>query len=267
MGKTSEYLSKMPDARGHIQYDAQEDAVWRDLMQRQEKLLPGRVCDAYLEGLDLLELPRERVPQLSEVNARLKAASGFGVAAVPALITPKKFFRLLAGRRFPVATFIRRREDMDYLQEPDIFHEVFGHCPLLAHPTYADFLQNFGETALSAGKAYRWPLQRLFWFTVEFGLVETADGTRIYGAGIASSPGETRFALESPDPSRRPFNALDVFRTPYRIDIFQSVYYVIQSFDQLRALFDEDIRTVIDEAKRLGDFEPTYPCLRSANVA
>ena len=219
MAKHSAYRSKIRDGKGNIHYNAAENAVWRDLLARQEKLLPGRVCEEFLAGLEALALPRERVPQLGEINARLARTSGFGVEAVPALISPEKFFGLLAARKFPVATFIRRREEFDYLQEPDIFHEVFGHCPLLTNPDYADFLQRFGAAALDAGKPYFWRLQRLFWFTVEFGLIETKDGVRIYGAGIASSPGETRFSLESDQPERHPFDPLRVFRTPYRIDM------------------------------------------------
>ena len=258
--KTSSYESKVPDADGIIAYGDEENAVWRDLYARQKKLLPGRVCKAFLKGLDLLELPAERVPQLKEVNARLQEISGFGVEPVPALISPKRFFTLLAERKFPAATFIRRREDFDYLQEPDVFHEIFGHCPMLTLPTYADFLQAYGETALTLDKAYLWMMQRLFWFTVEFGLIETEEGVRIYGAGIASSAGETPYAVESAEPpERRPFDALTVFRTPYRIDIFQTVYYVIDSARQLYDLVSGDLVPIMDEARRLGSLPPTFP--------
>ena len=179
MAKKSSYQSKQPDAKGRIGYSVAENTVWRDLYARQEALLPGRVCDEFLAGLRALDLPRNRVPQLSEVDAALNAASGFGIEAVPALISPESFFALLADRKFPVATFIRRREDFDYLQEPDVFHEIFGHCPMLANPTLANFIQRYGEMALGAEKSYQWMLQRLFWFTVEFGLIETPEGLRI----------------------------------------------------------------------------------------
>ncbi|HIP78428.1 MAG TPA: phenylalanine 4-monooxygenase, partial [Kiloniellaceae bacterium] len=148
MAKSTSYESKIPDENGIIAYSEEENAVWRDLYARQEALLPGRVCNAYLNGLEALDLPRDRVPQLKHVNARLQEISGFGVEAVPALISPKRFFTLLAERKFPAATFIRRREEFDYLQEPDVFHEIFGHCPMLTLPTYADFLQKYGEKAL-----------------------------------------------------------------------------------------------------------------------
>ena len=259
MAKTTNYKSKVPDAKGILPYTTEENAVWCDLRARQAALLPGRVCKAFLKGIDLLELPDDRVPQLKEVNARLEEISGFGVEPVPALISPKRFFTLLAERKFPAATFIRRREDFDYLQEPDVFHEIFGHCPMLTLPTYADFLQKYGETALTLDKNHLWMMQRLFWFTVEFGLIQTEEGVRIYGAGIASSAGETPYAVESAKPERRPFDALTVFRTPYRIDIFQTVYYVIESAKQLYDLVSSDLVPIMDEAKRLGSLPPTFP--------
>ena len=267
VAKQSSYQSKIPDVNGNFTYSDEDCAVWHDLLVRQEKLLPGRVCEEFLEGLDALELPRDRVPQLREINERLNQASGFGVAPVPALISPHRFFSLLAEKKFPVATFIRRREDLDYLQEPDIFHEIFGHCPLLTHPEYAAFLEAYGRAALSAGKPYYWSFQRLFWFTVEFGLIEKPEGPRIYGAGIASSPGETVFALESDAPERRPLDLVTVFRTPYRIDIYQMVYYVIRDFGDLLGLVSQDLRPLIDEAKRLGPLAPTFPPKPGASAA
>ena len=259
MAKTSTYESKIPDARGVISYSDEENAVWHDLYARQKDLLPGRVCKAFLKGIELLELPQDRVPQLVEIDARLQEISGFGVEAVPALISPRRFFTLLAERKFPAANFIRRREDLDYQQEPDDFQELIGHCPMLTLPTYADFLQAYGETALRLDKSYLWMMQRLFWFTVEFGLIKTDEGPRIYGAGIASSAGETPYALESDKPEHRPFDALTVFRTPYRIDIFQTVYYVIESARQLYDLVTSDLVPLMDEAKRLGSLPPTFP--------
>ncbi|MDX1737851.1 MAG: phenylalanine 4-monooxygenase [Alphaproteobacteria bacterium] len=260
MGKQqSSYQSRLPDENGFIPYTAEEDGIWHDLYNRQKALLPNRVCQQYLDGLDILGLPRDRVPQLSEVNKRLHETTGFGVEAVPALITPNKFFQLLAERKFPIATFIRRREDFDYLEEPDIFHEIFGHCPLLTNQTYSDFLQKFGETALSFDKSYIWRMQKLFWFTIEFGLIKTENGHRVYGAGIASSPGETVYAVESDHPKREAFDLLSVFRTPYRIDIFQPIYYTIEDFEQLLGIFDQDLISLMDRAKSLGSFAPLYP--------
>jgi len=252
MAKSSSYDSKVPDHNGLIHYDAEEDGVWRDLVARQAKILPGRVCETYLKGLEVLGLPGDRVPQLREVDERLAEVSGFGVAPVPALITPKRFFTLLAQRKFPAATFIRRREDFDYLQEPDVFHEIYGHCPLLTNQTYADFLERYARIALAAGPQYYWMMQRLFWFTVEFGLIDTDQGLRIYGAGIASSAGESPYALESDIPERVAFDPLMIFRTPYRIDIYQTVYYVIEDIGQLYDLVSHDVVPIMDEAKRLG---------------
>ena len=259
MAKSSKYESKVPGADGLLYYSAEENAVWRDLAARQSKLLPGRVCEAFLKGLEVLDLPKERVPQLCEVDRRLQELTGFGVAAVPALISPRRFFALLADRKFPAATFIRRREDFDYLQEPDVFHEIFGHCPMLTNQTYTDFLQRYGQMALSVDPKYTWMLQRLFWFTVEFGLIRTEQGVRIYGAGIASSAGETPYALESDRPERRPFDALTVFRTPYRIDIFQTVYYVIEDCWQLYDLVSGDLTPLMEEALQRGPLPPTFP--------
>ena len=267
MVKSSGYESKVPDQNGLIRYSAEEDGVWRDLVARQAKILPGRVCDSYLEGLEILDLPSDRVPQLKEIDARLAEVSGFGVAPVPALITPERFFALLAQRKFPAATFIRRRDHFDYLQEPDVFHEIYGHCPLLTHQTYADFLERYAKTALAAGPQYYWMMQRLFWFTVEFGLIDTAEGLRIYGAGIASSAGESPYALESAAPERRAFDPLMVFRTPYRIDIFQTVYYVIESVRQLYDLVGEDLVPIMNEAKELGPLPANFPEKQAAASA
>lgn len=259
MPKSSRYLSRTPGSDGRIAYTAEEDAVWRDLFSRQMALLPGRVVPAFLEGVEQLALPADRVPQLAEVDRRLGVISGFGVAAVPALISPKRFFGLLAGRKFPAATFIRRREDFDYLEEPDVFHEIFGHCPLLTIPDYADFLQRYGEVALALPEEHLWRLQRLFWFTVEFGLIAKPEGPRIYGAGIVSSARETPWALEAADVRREPFDLVTVLRTPYRIDILQPLYYVIESYEQLLSVIRGDLPAAIEEAKRLGPLEPLFP--------
>ncbi|MEE4331601.1 MAG: phenylalanine 4-monooxygenase, partial [Wenzhouxiangella sp.] len=178
---------------------------------------------------------------------------------VPALINFDRFFKLLAERKFPAASFIRTREEMDYLQEPDIFHEIFGHTTMLTHQAFADFTEAYGKAGLKASKRERVLLARLYWFTVEFGLLQTADGVRIYGGGIASSPGETVFALESDEPLRRPFDPIEALRTPYRIDIYQSVYYVLDRMDDLFELAGSDLLGLIEQARALGEFAPTFP--------
>ena len=258
MPKSSTYTAKQPDARGFIHYSDEEHRTWHDLYKRQVPMLEGRVCREYIEALDALDLPRDRVPQLHEVSRRLQEATGWSVAAVPALIPFTRFFELLANRQFPAATFIRRRDDLDYLEEPDIFHEIFGHTPLLTDYRFAAFTEAYGRAGLAADRKDHAMLARLFWFTVEFGLLQTSEGLRSYGAGIVSSPGELDYALSSPVPDRRPFEALDALRTPYRIDIVQPLYFVIDSFDQLAASLDDDIPGLIQQAKALGDLPPLF---------
>ncbi len=206
--KTTHYVAREPDAQGHIHYPDAEHAVWQTLVERQLKLLEGRACQEYLDGLDQLALPRERIPQLGEINRVLAATTGWQVERVPALIPFQRFFELLASKRFPVATFIRTPEELDYLQEPDIFHEIFGHCPLLTNPWFAEFTHTYGQLGLAASKEERVYLARLYWMTVEFGLVDTPAGRRIYGGGILSSPKETLYSLSS-EPEQQAFDPLE----------------------------------------------------------
>lgn len=258
------YVSKELDGRGFIAWDNVENNTWKALVERQEKVVIGRACDEFLQGLDIINFPRDKAPQLEHVNKILDQKTGWGVHPVPAIIQPKEFFTLLANKRFPAATFIRRPEDMEYLQEPDIFHELYGHTPLLTHQGYADFMQKFGEIALRAEPKDRRQLFRLFWFTIEFGLVKTKDGIRCYGGGILSSIGETQYALT--DKSEKvPFNALDALRTPYRIDIMQPMYFVLEKMDDLFSILDQDVLALLQEAKKLGDYPPKYPPVGSSN--
>ena len=262
--KQSTYVSKEPDERGLRHYSEDEGQIWADLYDRQLKFLPNRACSEFMDCLHELGLPHDRVPQLPEVNQTLAKATGWGVEGVPALISFEKFFKLLADKKFPAATFIRNRDEFEYLQEPDIFHEIFGHCPLLMNPVYADFMQRYGEMGLEVDKADRAMLARLYWFTIEFGLIRhEGEKLEIYGAGIVSSVGESKYALSSPEeggPELRPINLVDVFRTLYRIDIYQPIYYVIESFEQLYALVEDKgkVFEAIAEAKRLGPFKPTF---------
>lgn len=259
MGKSSKYEAKVPDDNGIIPYSDEENRIWSELYARQMEIIPGRVCDEFLTGLDTLSLPQDRIPQPGEVSEVLRDATGWEVAPVPALINFDRFFKLLSERKFPAASFIRSRDEMDYLQEPDIFHEIFGHTAMLTHQAFADFTAAYGRAGVEASKEERVYLARLYWFTVEFGLLSTAEGTRIYGGGIASSPGETVYAVESPEPIRRPFDPIDALRTPYRIDIYQSVYYVLDRMDDLFELADTDLLALIRKARALGPFAPTYP--------
>jgi phenylalanine-4-hydroxylase len=251
------YASKLPDASGRYAYTPEEDAVWGELFTRQMKFLQGRMAPAFLEAVDRLGLTPDLVPQVRDIDARLGRLTGAGVEGVPAIIPPARFFELLSQRRFPVATFIRRREDMDYIEEPDIFHEVFGHCPLLTDPDYAAFIERFGKTAAALGKACSWRMFRLFWFTVEFGMIRTPEGLRGFGAGIASSLSEAAHAT-SGKADMLPFDLMTAFRMPYRIDIVQPVYFVIDSFAQLVSALDADVGAMIDEAKRMGDLPARF---------
>lgn len=267
MGKGIVYTAKKADALGHIHYTEAENAVWRELITRQKEVLPGRACRAFIEGLEVLGLPEERVPQCAEVSAVLEECTGWGVEPVPALIPLDEFFSLLANRRFPAASFIRAPQELDYLEEPDIFHEIFGHTPHLTDSRFAAFTEAYGKAGLEASDEDRAMLARLYWFTVEFGLVRTAEGLRSYGAGICSSPGETCYAVESPEPERVPFDPLEALRTPYRIDIYQPLYFVLESFDQLFDLAHSDLAALIREARRLGDRPPKFPPLPEARSA
>lgn len=259
MAKSSSYRAKVPDEQGVIPYSDDEHAIWAELYARQIRIIENRVCQPFLEGLETLNLPTNRIPQPTEISRVLKEKTGWEIAPVPALINFDKFFKLLAEKRFPAASFIRSREDMDYLKEPDIFHEIFGHATMLTHQAFADFTEAYGQAGVRASRQERVFLARLYWFTVEFGLLQTSNGIRIYGGGIASSPGETEFALESPEPLRRPFDPIDVLRTPYRIDIFQPVYFILDSLDDLFYLAGEDLLKLIREAQVLGEFTPTFP--------
>lgn len=256
--KQSKYVSKQPDPQGWVEYTDEEQATWKLLYDRQMQILPDRACKDYLEGLITLEIRDSEIPQIPNINKKLKNLTGWQVAPVPALIGFKTFFEMLASKKFPAATFIRSREELDYLQEPDIFHEIFGHCPLITVPAYAEFMQKYGELGLQASKKDRSMLARLYWFTIEFGLIQTHRGLKIYGGGILSSHGESKYALDSDTPLRKPLDSIDAFRTPYRIDIFQPVYFVINSFDKLFDLTNEDLFKQIEIARNLGMYEPLF---------
>lgn len=258
MSKATKYVSHEADEKGNVAWSTEENKIWQDLTERQLDIIDNRACDEFMQGLKLLDLPINRIPQLAEINHVLKAATGWQVEQVPSLINFDAFFNLLANKKFPVATFIRTRQDFDYLQEPDIFHEIFGHCPLLTNPAFAHFTHTYGKLGLAASKEDRAYLARLYWFTVEFGLLNTAEGTRIYGGGILSSPGETLYALESDEPVRMEMNPLEALRTPYRIDIMQPVYYTLNGFEQLFELANMDIMALVKTAKKLGLHAPRF---------
>lgn len=219
-----------------------------------------------MDALAQLDLPADRIPQLNDISAMLRKHTGWEVAPVPALINFDKFFALLADKKFPAASFIRTWDEFDYLQEMDVFHEIFGHTPLLFDERFAAFTQAYGEYGLKANKKDRAMLARLYWFTVEFGLIDTAKGLRTYGSGILSSPGELVYALESDVPQRKPFEPVDALRTPYRIDIYQSVYFVIDSLQDLFDVIQKDLFALIEQARALGMHAPTFPPKETATA-
>jgi phenylalanine-4-hydroxylase len=235
-------------------YTPAEHAVWRTLYQRQVELLPGRACDAFLKGLEALDLGSGGVPDFARVNEDLRRLTGWTVVAVPGLVPDAVFFEHLANRRFPAGRFIRKPEQFDYLQEPDVFHDVFGHVPMLTDPVFADYMQAYGRGGLRAeGLGRLTNLARLYWYTVEFGLLRAAAGLRIYGAGIVSSHAESIFALDDPSPNRLEFDLERVMRTPYRIDDFQQVYFVTPSLEALLTATRQDFAPLYARLARASD--------------
>ena len=241
--------------QGWDRYTAQEHATWDTLYSRQLKLLPGRASDAYLRGLEQLKLSDAGIPNFEELSDRLERLTGWRVVAVPGLVPDAVFFDHMANRRFVAGNFIRQPDQLDYLQEPDVFHDVFGHVPMLADPVFADYAAAYGRGGLRALEhdaiGY---LSRLYWYTVEFGLIREAGGLRIYGSGIVSSYGESIFALDDPSPNRIVFDLERVMRTEYRIDDFQQNYFVIPSFDELlRLTVETDFAPLYARLKQLPD--------------
>ena len=234
-------------------YTRVEHDTWNTLYARQMKILPGRASQAFLKGLDALDLNTGGIPDFETMNPKLQALTGWTVVCVPGLVPDEVFFDHLANRRFPSGQFIRKPDQLDYLQEPDIFHDVFGHVPMLTDPDFAAYMEAYGKGGQRAAKRGMLAnLARLYWYTVEFGLMKEGDDLRIYGAGIVSSSTESVFALEDPSPNRLGFDLERVMRTLYRIDDFQQVYFVI---DSLEALKDETLK----------DFGPIYDRLEGTD--
>lgn len=234
-------------------YTAEEHRIWDDLYARQMALLPGRACRGFLQGFERLDLGRGGIPELGALNEKLRALTGWTVVPVPMLIPDQVFFYHLANRRFPAGNFIRTREQFDYIQEPDVFHDVFGHVPLLADPVFAEYLAAYGRAGWKALRYNRLKaLSALYWYTVEFGLVLEEGALRIYGAGILSGPTETVYALEGRSPHRIHLNVDRVMRTDYEISDLQSTYFVIESFAELFHMTEQ------------RGFEPIYESLAPA---
>ena len=236
-------------------YSSDDHATWGTLYRRQRELLVGRACQEFLDAQDAMGMGDGHIPRFDQLNTILQAATGWTLIAVEGLLPELDFFEHLANRRFPVTWWIRRPEQIDYIAEPDLFHDLFGHVPLLMEPRFADYMQAYGAGGVRAaqqfGEQALQHLTRLYWYTVEFGLINSADGLRIYGAGIVSSKGESLYSLESAAPNRIGFDLERIMCTRYRIDTFQKTYFVIDSFEQLMAA------TAVD-------FAPVYARLENA---
>ncbi len=238
-------------------YSAEEHGVWRTLFERQSRLLPGRACDEFIRGMQDLPIGPEQIPDFEQMSKVLRARTGWEVVAVPGLVPDDVFFEHLANRRFPAGQFIRKPHELDYLEEPDVFHDVFGHVPMLMNPVIADYIQAYGEGGLKANRlGMLEKLARVYWYTVEFGLVQQRDGLRIYGAGIASSFSETRFAVEDDSPNRVRFELARVMQTHYRIDDFQETYFVLGHLDELLELARIDFAPLYQRLAGAPEHEP-----------
>jgi len=235
-------------------YTAENQETWRVLYDRQMAYLANNASEVYLSGARSINLVRDHIPYLEgpqSVNKFLMPLTGWQSKAVPGYLPAKAFFACLARREFPTTIVIRSRESIDYLPEPDIFHDIFGHVPLHADPTFADFLQTYGKAAVSTDDPHHTErLSRLFWFTVEFGLIREGGRNRLYGSGLISSPGESAHALDSKDVDRRPFDLETVCNTSFEIDHYQPILYVLESFDQLRDAMNTYAQRLLDTARR-----------------
>jgi phenylalanine-4-hydroxylase len=243
--------------QGWENYTAQEHAVWQTLHERQTRLLPGRACDEFVAGMQALPIAADHIPDFRRLSEVLMRRTGWQVVAVPGLVPDEVFFEHLANRRFPAGQFIRQAGQLDYLQEPDVFHDVFGHVPMLMNPVIADYIQAYGQGGLKARSlGVLEQLARVYWYTVEFGLVQQANGLRIYGAGIASSYTESIFALDDPSPNRIRFELARVMRTQYRIDDFQESYFVIRGLDELLELASIDFAPLYAAIRGQPELQP-----------
>jgi phenylalanine-4-hydroxylase len=235
-------------------YSGTDHDVWRRLYERQREVLVGRACDEFLQAQDAMGMTPDAIPRFSDLNRVLEGATGWTLIGVEGLLPELDFFDHLANRRFPVTWWIRRPDQIDYIEEPDLFHDLFGHVPLLMNPVFGDYMQAYGRGGVKAhgiGEDALQNLTRLYWYTVEFGLIRQADGLRIYGSGIVSSRGESIHCLESDAPNRIGFDLERIMRTRYRIDTFQKTYFVIDSFDQLIAATAPDFTPIYERLSRM----------------
>lgn len=239
-------------------YTSEEHAIWTTLYERQMGVLKDRAAPEHFRGLELLNLNEGGIPDFRRINEKLEKLTGWTVVTVPGLIPEREFYNHLANRRFVSGRFIRDGEKLDYLPEPDIFHDVFGHVPLLTQPVFADYMQAYGRGGLRSLEfdAIK-HMARLYWYTVEFGLINTPEGRRIYGAGIVSSKSESIFCLEARSPNRLHFDLERIMRTDYRYDDFQQSYFVIDSYDELMEATYQDFAPIYARLPGMDELKPS----------
>lgn len=239
-------------------YSTEEHSIWTTLYKRQMKILQGRAAPEHFRGLELLNLNEGGIPDFRRVNEKLEKLTGWTVVTVPGLIPERDFYEHLANRRFVSGRFIRDAHKLDYLPEPDIFHDVFGHVPLLTQPVFADYMEAYGKGGLRSLEFDTIKnMARLYWYTVEFGLINTPEGRRIYGAGIVSSKAESIFCLEARSPNRIHFDLERIMRTDYRYDDFQQSYFVIDSYDELMEATYADFGPLYERLPDLAEYAPS----------
>jgi phenylalanine-4-hydroxylase len=239
-------------------YDETQHGVWRSLYRRQSKLLKDRACDEFFQGLKGLRLTEDRIPHFERTSDELEKLTGWRIVSVPCRVPDKIFFEHLANKRFPAGRFIRPPDELDYINQPDVFHDVFGHSPMLAHPVFSEYMQAYGKGALRAMREFDTlpHLARLYWYTVEFGLINSKAGMRIYGSGIVSSKAESIYCLDSPSPDRIGFDLERIMRTEYQRSDFQKLYFVIDSFEQLFRDTYQDFASLYAKLKSGPSYEP-----------
>ncbi|MGF1626244.1 MAG: phenylalanine 4-monooxygenase [Alphaproteobacteria bacterium] len=250
----------VPDFAAHVvdqprhRYTAADHRTWATLFERQSDLLPGRACRDFVDGMHGLGMAAGGIPDFRQLSDLIEPRSGWRIVAVDGLVPDDAFFAMLASRRFPVTWWIRKPEQLDYIQEPDAFHDLFGHVPMLMNPVFGNYMAAYGRGGLKALRLRALPyLARLYWYTVEFGLIREDGALRIYGSGIVSSHGEVLYSLESPNPNRLGFDLKRIMRTRYRIDTYQKTYFVIDSFDQLFGATAPDFTPIYAELKDRSD--------------
>ncbi len=244
-----------------IKYTKHENETWAYLYKNQRENLTDLAHPKLLSYIDELDFPKDGIPQLHDVSKTLYNKSGLQISRVEELIDATEFFGLLSERIFPSTVYIRSSSELALSRDPDVFHELFGHCPILLDKNNAELFQKFGKIGLQLDELQQKFLQRLFWFSYETGLVEVENGLKVYGGSMMSSIEESRYAIESNTVPRKEFNILDVFRTPYRADIIQGIYFVIRDFKQLYTILEDPdhVKRSMEEAYNLGEFPPLFP--------